>query len=142
MQALGAWPQSALFPLTNRGLSSSAFSCSTLFLHSPQFSHSMTQLDLIVTCSSQFTTATPAHPATHPAGPPPQVLNHCWIGTHAPRMKRNRLMRDLLKVEKSLKASPYVMKYLQEFSVYPSVGNTGGPSKTFIFVAVWKILSS
>ncbi len=57
-------------------------------------------------------------------------------------MKRNRLMRDLLKVEKSLKVSPYVMKYLQEFLVYPSVGKTGGPSKTYLFVAVWKILSS
>ncbi len=30
-----------------------------------------------------------------------------------PRMKRNRLMRDLLKVEKSVKVSPYVMKYLR-----------------------------
>ncbi len=56
-------------------------------------------------------------------------------------MKRNRLMRDLLKVEKSLKVSPYVMKYLQEFSVYPSVRKTGGPSKSFLFVAIWRILS-
>ena len=32
--------------------------------------------------------------------------------TYAPRMKRKRLMSDLVKVEKSTMVSPYAMRYL------------------------------